>query len=105
MRLPIGERVVVEIKKWRHRRTVQQNKYFHALIGEISKLTGMDRDLVKEGLKEAYGNKVPAFGHLVPIPSHLCDISDMQPLINGAEYELAEAGGDPRTILSKMGEL
>lgn len=98
----LRERVVVTVSKWRPRRSLPANALFHALIGEIARLTGMDSGLVKEGIKQAYGPKVKVFGRLVAKPSHLCDTVEMSDLIRGAEIELAEVGGDIRELTQKL---
>jgi hypothetical protein len=94
-----SKRYNVEIREWRPRRSLNQNALFHALCAEISRLTGMDRELVKQGIKEVYGPKTPGLhGRMMVKPSHLCDKLEMADLIMGAEVELTEAGGDPRKI-------
>jgi hypothetical protein len=101
-RLPEG-RVTVEIKPWKPRRSLPQNALFHALCGEIARITGMDSTLVKEGVKDLYGPKIPGIhDRLIPKPSHLCDKLEMADLIMGAEVELTEAGGDPRMIQNSL---
>ena len=101
-RLPEG-RVTVEIKPWKPRRSLPQNALFHALCGEIARITCMDSTLVKEGVKDLYGAKIPGIhGRLIPKPSHLCDKMEMADLIMGAEVELTEAGGDPRMIQNSL---
>ena len=101
-RLPEG-RVTVEIKPWKPRRSLPQNALFHALCGEIARITSMDSTLVKEGVKDLYGPKIPGIhGRLIPKPSHLCDKMEMADLIMGAEVELTEAGGDPRMIQNSL---
>lgn len=91
-------RYVVEVRKWKPRRSLSQNAYFHALCAEIARLTGMDKDLIKEGLKEQYGVKIMYNGTRVNKPSHLMDKVEISDLIRGAEIELAETGGDYNTI-------
>jgi hypothetical protein len=91
-------RYIVDIRKWKPRRSLDQNAYFHALCGEIARLTGMDRDLIKEGLKEQYGVKVEYKGRRINRPSHLMDSAEIGDLIRGAEIELADAGGDHNTL-------
>jgi hypothetical protein len=101
-RLPEG-RVTVEIKPWKPRRSLPQNALFHALCGEIARITGMDSTLVKEGVKDLCGPKIPGIhGRLIHKPSHLCDKLEMADLIMGAEVELTEAGGDPRMIQNSL---
>jgi hypothetical protein len=102
-RLPESCRVTVEIKPWKPRRSLPQNALFHALCGEIARITGMDSTLVKEGVKDLYGAKIPGIhGRLIPKPSHLCDKMEMADLIMGAEVELTEAGGDPRRVQNSL---
>ena len=91
-------RVTVEIDKWKPRRSLSSNAMFHALCGEIARLTGMDRELVKEGIKEQYGPRMKYHDRMVVKPSHLCDTGEMTELIRGAEIELLDAGGDPRRV-------
>jgi hypothetical protein len=99
VKLERGERYTVDINKWQPRRSLPQNALLHALCAEIARLTGMDRELVKQGIKEQYGPKVKGLhGKLYPKPSHLCDKMEMADLIMGAEVELSESGGDPRKI-------
>ena len=101
-RLPEG-RVTVDIKPWKPKRSLPQNALFHALCGEIARITGMDSTLVKEGVKDLYGAKIPGIhGRLIPKPSHLCDKLEMADLIMGAEVELTEAGGDPRMVQNRL---
>ena len=89
-----GEYVSVEIKKWRKARTQSQNAIFHALCADIARASGMNAELVKEGIKEQYGVKVEIIinGDRVKVckPSHLCDVAEMAALISGAEMELVE---------------
>ena len=92
------EYLAVEIHKWKPRRSLPQNALFHALCSEISRLTGMDADLIKEGIKDQYGPRMRWHDRLVVKPSHLCDAEEMGELIRGAEVELADAGGDPRAV-------
>jgi hypothetical protein len=101
--LKINTRYTVEIKPWKPKRSLPQNALFHALCGEIARITGMDSTLVKEGVKDLYGPKIPGIhGRLIPKPSHLCDKLEMADLIMGAEVELTEAGGDPRIIQNSL---
>lgn len=85
----------VELKQWHKERTLSQNSLFHAVVGEIAKETGMSPDIVKQGIKEQYGEKVPGWkGRMMPKPSHLCDTKEMGQLIDGAIYEAAFLGID-----------
>jgi len=94
-----SKRYNVEITEWKPRRSLPQNALLHALCAEVARLTGMDRELVKQGIKEQYGPKIKGLhGKLYPKPSHLCDKLEMADLIMGAEVELSEAGGDFRKI-------
>ncbi|MCF7945934.1 MAG: hypothetical protein K9L24_03680 [Spirochaetia bacterium] len=85
----------LELKRWRRERTLSQNSLFHAIIGEIAKNTGMCPEIVKQGIKEQYGEKVPGWkGRMMPKPSHLCNTKEMGQLIDGAIYEAAFLGID-----------
>jgi hypothetical protein len=93
-----GEWLDITVKKWRPRRSLNQNALFHALCGEIARITGMDAELVKEGIKEQYGAKVKYHDRLVAKPSSMMDTGEMTELIRGAEIELIDAGGDPSLL-------
>jgi len=90
--------VDVEIRKHRKTRSLSSNAYFHAIIGEIASATGMDRELIKQGIKEQYGAKMAYNGRLVCKPSHLMDSTEFSELIRGAEIEATDAGVDLRKV-------
>lgn len=85
----------VELKKWQRKRTLNQNSLFHAIVGEIAIHTGMDPELIKEGIKEQYGPQIIGWkGKTMAKPSSQCDTSEMGALIDGAILEAAELGID-----------
>jgi hypothetical protein len=85
----------IELRKWHRERTLNQNKLFHAIVGEIARETGMHPDLVKEGIKEQYGPKIIGWkGLTMSKPSSECDTLEMGSLIDGAILEAAELGVD-----------
>lgn len=47
--------VEISIKKWRHRRSNDANKYFHVLVNEIASARGLSDDEVKRDLVVQYG--------------------------------------------------
>jgi hypothetical protein len=95
----IGEEwLALEVKLWKPRRSLPQNAMFHAICGEIARLTGMDAGLVKEGIKQAYGPRMEYHGMPVPKPTHLCTGAEMADLIRAAEVELVEAGGSMHNV-------
>ncbi len=96
--ISLGERMTLILSPWKPKRSVNQNAYFHAICGEIARVTGMDRELVKQGLKEQYGARERWKDRLVAKPTHLMDKSEMAELIRGAEVEAGEAGVDLRGL-------
>ena len=93
-----NEYIVIEVKRWKPTRSLSSNAYLHAIIGEIASATGMDRELIKQGIKEQYGAKMAYNGRLVCKPSHLMDTEEFSELIRGAEIEATEAGVDLRKV-------
>ena len=93
-----GRPYTLDIKPWHKSRTLPQNALFHAILDEIAIESGMDASLVKDAIKEQYGVRVRIElkdGPVIrPKPSHLCDISEMGKLIDGATYEAAYLGID-----------
>lgn len=75
-----GKWLNLEITKWRPRRSLPANAFFHALCGEIARITGMDASLVKEGIKQVYGARERYKDKLIPKPSHLMDSEEMAQL-------------------------
>lgn len=94
--LSMSDFVDVDIRLHKKTRSLSSNAYFHAIIGEIARATGMDRELIKQGIKEQYGAKMAYNGRLVCKPSHLMDTQEFSELIRGAEIEATEAGVDLR---------
>lgn len=93
-----GDFLDVELRKHKKTRSLSSNAYLHAIIGEIARATGMDRELIKQGIKEQYGAKMAYNGRLVCKPSHLMDTEEFSELIRGAEVEASDAGVDLRRI-------
>jgi len=96
--LSTSDFVDVDIRLHKKTRSLSSNAYFHALVGEIARATGMDRELIKQGIKEQYGAKMPYGGRLVCKPSHLMDSEEFSELIRGAEIEATDAGVDLRKV-------
>ena len=98
-----GTKLRVEIVPYSPARSDPQNKLFHALVGEIARETGMDADLIKEGLKEQYCPQMAIpFGDrmaTVPKPTHLLSVVEMKHLIDGTIAEAIEAGVDVSPFL------
>ena len=51
--------ISVEIKQYDPDKTAEENALFHVLCRKISKATNMSEELIKEGIKGAYGAEVP----------------------------------------------
>ena len=104
-----GRIYVVTVKKWFKPRTLNQNSLFHALIGLYCRETGSDAELVKEGIKEQYGEhitiKIGQNVMTVPKPSSQCNTYEMSRLIDGIMLECAEAGIDTTEHMLLRAEL
>jgi len=84
------------VEKWRRKHTKNQQGLLHAIIGEIAKETGMDGDLIKDGIKQQYGVKVEWKGARFPKRSRDMDVLEYGMLIDGAIAEAGEQGIDVR---------
>jgi len=82
----------VIVEKWRKKKTRSQENLFHAIIREISGETGMDLDIVKEGIKQKYGRHMEWQGISFPVPSRNLNTLEYGRLIDGAILEAAEIG-------------
>lgn len=94
--------LTIEVKKWKARRTLTQNNFFHLLCDYLSHPSRMDMDagLIKDGIKDRYGYKIEAFGKLIPKPSHLCNkLEEMSALIEGCFREAASQAIDVRDFV------
>ena len=81
-------------------RTIEQNSLFHALINQMSAQTGIDRDVMKDMVKEFaisrgypyelddYGLPESRDGRLVPISTKDATVEQMETLIEST-YEFA----------------
>lgn len=106
--LVVGKKLRTEIVPYSPPRSNPQNSLFHALVGEIARVSYMDAALVKEGLKEQYCPKMSVlFGNreaLVPKPTHLLSVSEMRDLIESTIMEAVEAGVDVTPFLADYRE-
>ena len=50
-----GEDLDLEVKKWRNKRSLDANAYFHVLIDKLAKATGQGADQAKRAMVERYG--------------------------------------------------
>lgn len=79
------------------RRTLTQNAFIHLLFDWLGHNTGMDPDLVKEGILEKYGtrqdNPFLAGGKMVR-RTRQYTVDEITPLVEGCFIEAAEAGVD-----------
>jgi len=90
----------IEIKRWKPRRTITQNNFFHLLCDYLGHELGMDAALVKEGIKQIYGCKIKFRDELVPKPSSMCNkFEEMSALIEGCFIEGGEQGIDMRDFI------
>ena len=90
-----SDKAVVEIKKLRRARSLDQNAIFHALCGLLAKENQTDKEVVKAGLVLQYGSKrKDHHGRLVSCPTHLMDVVEFGEIINGAFLECWEQGLD-----------
>lgn len=80
----------VIIEKWRKKRTRKQENLFHAILREISGETGMDLDILKEGIKQKYGRHMEWQGVSFPVPSRNLNTKEYGRLIDGAIVEAGE---------------
>ena len=86
-----GKRVEVTVEKYRRKRTVDQNSYFHGVvIPLIAKETGEDPETVKAFLKEKFAAKLPAFKTWIPKPTHLMDTVEMTELVERSRVWASE---------------
>jgi len=46
----------IDIKRWRERRTITQNNFFHLLCDHLGHALNMDKALIKEGIKQRWEN-------------------------------------------------
>lgn len=80
-------------------RTLSQNAIFHAKINELSRLTGMDRDAIKDEVKDIAMSmgyppemdetglpKVNESGRVIPLSSAKATIEQMVLLINALDF-------------------
>jgi len=96
----------IEIKRWRERRTITQNNFFHLLCDDLGRELGMDPALVKEGIKQKYGYKERFGDVLVPKPSSMCNkFEEMSALIEGVFIEAGEQGVDMREFIAEWKEI
>ena len=84
--------LVIEIKPWKPRRSLDQNAIWHKLLDLIAKETGNDLETVKAYIKEEYGYKVEFRGKLIPKPSHLYTSADWEALMGPTLALAAEYG-------------
>ena len=95
----------VEIKKWKPIRTLKQNSFEHLLYDYVGYMLGMDPGIVKIGIKEKYGPFIMSFDKLVPKPSHLCNILEISPRIEGCFIEAGDQGIDMREFINQWQEI
>lgn len=94
-----------EIKKWKPLRTLKQNSFEHLLYDYVGYKLGMDPGIVKIGIKEKFGPFIMSFEKLVPKPSHLCDIEEISPRIEGCFAEAGDQGIDMREFIERWQEI
>ena len=95
----------ITIKRWRERRTITQNNFFHLLCDHLGHRLGMDPALVKEGIKQQHGYKERFGDVLVPKPSSMCNkFEEMSALIEGCFIEAGEQGVDMREFIAEWEE-
>lgn len=50
-----GEVLEVDLRKWRDKRSLDANAYFHVLVDKLAKATNQGADIVKRNMVERYG--------------------------------------------------
>ena len=61
-----GERVVLQVKKWRPQRTLPQNAYLHAVVFKtLADYTGYTLEEIKDAMKEKFASKRDDMGLLI----------------------------------------
>lgn len=94
-----------EIKKWKPIRTLKQNSFEHLLYDYVGCMLGMDPAEVKIGIKEKYGPYIISFDKIAPKPSHLCNIEEISPRIEGCFIEAGDQGIDMREFIKQWQEI
>lgn len=88
--------IQVTIEPVYKQRTKDQNAFFHAKLNELAKLSGADRDRIKEEVKSVATMRGYPYdvvdGEIIPKPSSEATIEQMEILID-ALYEYAEDNG------------
>lgn len=62
------KKVVITIKAYRKKRSLDANAYFHVLVGKIADVTGNSKVYIKNKLIAEYGQYETINGALVPLP-------------------------------------
>ncbi len=88
--------IQVTIEPVYKQRTMDQNALFHAKVNELAKISGADRNFIKEEVKQVAVSRGYPFnvvnGEVIPKPSSEATIEQMEILID-ALYEYAEDNG------------
>ena len=96
----------VSLTKWKPRRTLDQNSFFHLLCGHLEHELNMDSALIKEGIKQRYGYKEQYRDSLIPKPSSMCNkFEEISALIEGCFVEAGEQGIDMRDFINEWQEI
>lgn len=104
-----GEYHTLTLKKWKRRRSANQNSLWHAMLSEFARQSHMDMELIKEGIKlvameehEYPGIQNPLTGRDIPKPSRMATVSEFSILFDVTIMEASEQGVDLRKFLTDL---